>query len=1178
MDRRPLKLVLDVLLVLVGALLAIATNYATSGDGHVPLPLRLLRTWSVPLIGVALLVLVVGQVWLHYLDRPVAVRRTWDSDQPPYPGLEAFTEADAAVFFGRDREVAELVGRLHPVAPGRAARCVSVIGPSGSGKSSLVRAGLLPALARRRRRWTVAEPFSPGVDPVGALHRRLEQLPDARPALLVVDQLEELLTLSGPEERTAFLAALRAALRRDPQLWVVATLRSDFLTAFLETGCAELVRDPMAIGALGREELYEVIERPAEQAGLSFAPGVVARMVDDCGGGDALPLLAYTLQELYLRAGGSGGTVTDETYRALGGVAGALSDRADRITAELGAAAPVLATLLRFVTVDRSEPTRRRVPRADLEPAEREVAEAFVAGRLLTGDGGTLDVAHEALFRRWPPLSQAVAARTEELRRRTELERWAQDWEHAGRPDAYLLTGERLTLARQWLDGAARSLGTAPLVAEFLDRSARADRATMARTADAVALRVLESTEHKPELAMAAGLAAADECGLTPALAQALRTALGASRLRTAHRCFERAVTGTAWSPDGSRLAAASGEGGLRVWNTTGAEADAAGPAVHIEQGGWIRSMAWSPDGRRIACGAREGMVSVWDTGTWALLADLRHGETAGGRAEGVTSVAWAPDGSRLVSSGSDRVLRVWDTGPAASYAEVSALRGHTRTVWSVAWSPDGGRIASAGEGAIVRIWDAATGESLRVLRDHQDTVESVRWSPDGSRLASASKDRTVRIWSTASWTVRHRLDSLDGLNCLAWSPDGRRLAAGDQDRTVRVWQLPDGAETEDAAGEATAAEAGLWLSGHTDTVYDLAWSPDGERLASASRDRVLAVWDVREATNTLYGHEDSVWQAAWSPDGAHIASASQDGTARVWDAHAGRPTGVLGPVGEVADVAWSPDGTRVAAALRDGRALLWRPGSGTTRTLRGHRDELSDISWSPDGTRVATASRDSTVRIWDAATGDVRHVLPAGRRARGQDDWLTGTAWSPDGRHLATSGTGRTVIVWDTGSGETVTVLRGHEDHAWKIDWSPDGRRLVTGSRDRTLRLWDPFAGTELAVMTGHEDRVQRVVWSPDGTRIASASRDRTVRLWDPGTATQLAVVAVGADWINGLDWHPDGSRLVTASRDRTVRIWDVSAADSDALLRRTRSRLFRELTAEERRAFLLPGAARTR
>lgn len=268
MDRRPLKLVANVLVMLVGALLGIATNYATGQAGQAPLPLRLLREWSVPLIGIALVLLVGGQIALHFFDRPVPMRREWDRDQPPYPGLEAFTEDDAAVFFGRDREIAELVGRLHPTVPGQAQRFVAVVGPSGSGKSSLVRAGLLPALARRRRRWTVAAPFSPGTDPLGTLRQRLSNLPGERPALLVVDQLEEVFTLCGREERDAFLSAVGDVMRRDPRLWVVATLRSDFLTSFLESGFADLVREPTLVGALSRDALHEVIDGPAVQAGL----------------------------------------------------------------------------------------------------------------------------------------------------------------------------------------------------------------------------------------------------------------------------------------------------------------------------------------------------------------------------------------------------------------------------------------------------------------------------------------------------------------------------------------------------------------------------------------------------------------------------------------------------------------------------------------------------------------------------------------------------------------------------------------------------------------------------------------------------------------------------------------------------------------------------------------------
>ncbi|MEU8589531.1 AAA family ATPase [Streptomyces sp. NPDC048664] len=1030
MDRRPVKLVLDVLLMLVGTLLGIATNYATGQSDHVPLALRLLRDWSVPLIGVALVLLVGGQIALHLLDRPTPTRRVWDSAQPPYPGLEAFTEDDAAVFFGRDREIAELVGRLHPAVPGRAQRFVTVVGPSGSGKSSLVRAGLLPALARRRGRWTVAAPFSPGVDPVGALHRLLTRLPSDRPALLVIDQLEELLTLSGREERDAFLTAISDALRRDSRLWMVATLRSDFLTGFLESGFAELVRNPAVVGALARDALYEVIERPAEQAGLTFAPGVVARMVDECGGGDALPLLAHTLHELYLRAGGSGGTVTEQAYRALGGVAGALSERADQITGEL-ADAPVIPTLLRFVTIDRNEATRRRVRRADLTPREREVADAFVAGRLLTGDGDVLDVAHEALFRQWAPLRQAVVARTEDLRRRTELERWAQDWDHAEHQDAYLLTGERLAVARQWLTRSSRTVGATPLVEEFVDRSLREDRATMRRAADAVAVRALDSLDTEPETAVLATLAAVEEYAATPGAVQALHTALCASRLRAVLRGFERGASGVAWSPDGLRLAVSSDDGTVRVWRPDRDDP----PVVLAGDGAWIQGVAWSPDGRRLAAGCRDATVRIWSCDTWAELAVLRHTVGTGDREEGVGGVAWSPDGSRLVSVGSDCAVRIWD---ADTYTGSAVLRGHERMVWSATWSPDGRRVASGGEDGTVRVWDTTTAALVTVLTDHRNNVESVRWSPDGRRLASASGDRTIRIWDTAGWQVRQTLESPEVVNSLAWSPDGRRLAGGDADRTAWVWSL-----------DGTAGE--VRLTGHSDTVYGIAWSPDGQRLATASRDRTAAVWNVTATTSVFSDGEGPVLRVAWSPDGTSLASVHQDGSLSVRDFATGLTTGRWHG-GEVSDAAWSPDGTRLAIALRDGAALVWRrDGRDDDVDLAGHTEELSHVSWSPDGTRIATASRDGTARVWDAATGATAHIL------RGHGDWVAGTAWSPEGRYLATSSTDRTAIVWDTADGTAVTTLRGHLDYVWKVHWSPDGRRLVTGSRDRTIRLWTP-------------------------------------------------------------------------------------------------------------------------
>ncbi|MER5951716.1 WD40 repeat domain-containing protein [Streptomyces sp. NPDC001904] len=514
----------------------------------------------------------------------------------------------------------------------------------------------------------------------------------------------------------------------------MATLRSDFLTDFLATGYAALIHQPTLVGVLGRTELFEAIEKPAEQAGLSFAPGVVARMVDDTGGGDALPLLAYTLQELFLRVG-SGGTVTEDEYRRLGAVAGALSDQADRITADLrtvDADTPVLSTLLKLVSLEHGEPTRRRVHREDLTPEERTVTDAFVTGRLLTSDNAVLDVAHEALFRQWAPLRQAVAAGTDKLRRRTELERWAQDWERSGRQDAYLLSGERLAVARAWADEASGALTGVPLVAAFLECSIRQDRISMQRVADAVAHRALESAERDPELAILASLAAIEECAPTSAAQQALHTALGASRRRAVFRGHERDVNAVAWSPDGSRLETASDDGTIRIWDAQGAVAPVVLTHAHGDR---VYAVAWSPDGKRLAGSARDRTVTVWDAETWAALGVLT------GHDDSVGALAWSPDGDRLATASSDRTVRIWD---AETHAELTVLTGHELPVWALAWSLGRRQLASASDDGTVRVWSLAPGGRTTEMTGHRAGVSAVAWSPDGRRLASVSEDRTA--------------------------------------------------------------------------------------------------------------------------------------------------------------------------------------------------------------------------------------------------------------------------------------------------------------------------------------------------------------------------------------------------------------------------------------------------
>ena len=1183
---RRIALLRQVLLFVLVTLLGIATGYLTN-ERRPPAALRMLERSALPLAIVIAVVIVAVMIWHQLADERGSPAAVWDSARPPFPGLEAFTEQDAGVFFGRAAEAAELLERLHPVEPTKAHRLIAVIGPSGVGKSSLVSAGLLPRLAQRRQRWIIVPPFVPEDRPTQSLARSLAEAarePSAdrltailtagphaladcvqevraasggrsSPVLVTIDQGEELLTLTGDQERGQFLGLLEDGLAADQRLWIVVIMRSEFLTAFLATPHARLFRDPVTVGALGRDALYDVITGPAAKAGLRFDPPELTQlMVDDAGGGDALPLLAYTLQELYLAAGKSM-VVTAADYRRLNGVTGALTRQADKVTAELDAGdadeagSPVLATLLKFVAFGENGPTRRRVRRGLLNPAGRRVADAFVSARLLVTSAGpdngdaVIEVAHEALFRHWAPLRQEIEAHAEELQWRADLERWALDWERSGRQDAYLLRAERLKTARQLAASAGDLAPGTPLVAEFLDRSSRADRTAREQLSVTLARQALGEVDQDPEHSLLLALAAVEECAPTPAAQRALATALPAARVRGVLRGHEHAVTAVDWSRDGTRIATASTDHTARIWDTSTYD-----QLLVLRHDDEVRAVAWSPDGTRVATMSTDRSARIWDAATARPLVIMR------GHSEAGWGVTWSPTGDRVATSSNDCTTRIWD---ASTGAALITLRGHEDHTEEAAWSPDGTRIATVSSDASLRVWDTASGSQLMVLKGHERNVRAVAWSPDGTRLASSSNDTTIRIWDADSGT---ELLVLRGhghtVGAVAWSPDGTRLASASSDRTIRIWDGRQGTEL-------------LVLHARNISPFRVSWSPDGTVVAAATDDRTAQIWDAGEGLElrVLRGHESIVRAVTWSQDGARIASASDDRTMRIWNAAQGTEVMRLdGHDQAVRAVCWSPDGGRLATGSSDCTARVWDPATGTELVkLSGHDRAIWGLAWSPDGRRIVTASIDQTLQIWDAETATVLATLA------GHDDAIRWVAWSPDGQRLASASNDRTARIWDPDTGAELRVLRGHDQTVRAVSWSPDSRQVVTGADDRTALVWDSSNGTQPAVLEGHDGWVLGAAWSPRGDQIATASADGTIRIWDPRDGTQLLVAGVQTDRAEGLTWSPDGTQLASASRDGTVRVWDATLNLAE-LVQQAHSQVLRSLTADERRSLMLP------
>ncbi|WP_438939606.1 nSTAND1 domain-containing NTPase [Catenulispora pinisilvae] len=1176
MVRRGRAAILLQLAVLMSAsLLEVAANFAASDMQS--RSVRLLVHFGLPAVVVLLLMLVVGNVLVFRLENPRSDRPAWDSQQAPYPGLSAFSEADAPVYFGRDAQVTELIRRLHTVDASAADRFVCVTGASGSGKSSLVHAGVLPRL--RSRRWSVLPVVVPAGEPLtrlaaafaahtqadaAVLSERLRSEDFTLPAtpsgrltrvLLVLDQLEELVTLSGPAERELFLGAVARALAADRRLWVVATLRVEFLPELLGTAQADMFAAPVALGAMRPAELVAVIERPAALAGMALEPGLVADMVEDTGTVDALPLLAYLLQELYLAAG-SGGVASREAYRALGGVAGALARQADAVFAELTDvydADNVLRTLLRLVGMDGAEPTRRRVLVSDLSGTERVIVAAFTDARLLVTDSidgmPSVQAAHEALFRQWPPLRQLVAARSEQLRSRGELERWTADWLRSGRSKDYLLTGERLALALAWLEPLVETGQASEEVKAFVALSRSRDRAFLERVSGAIGKYVLANVAQNPEFAILLTVAALTECPPTALARRALMASLTESHLEFALVGHTATVRSVAWSPNAHQIVTASRDGTARIWDA------ATGTTRHVLRGhdGMVEGAGWSPDSRLVATASRDRTVRIWDAATGACVVVLSgFGDFARG-------AAFSPDGARLAATSRDRLVRVFDT---ASWNQVTTLTGHSNDVWGVAWSPDSTRLASASHDKTAIIWDTASAQVVQRLDKHTNFVEGVAFSPDGTQLATTSGDNRVRIWDVADGRlVRTISGNRDPIWSVTWSPDGRSIAYASGNRTGRIW----GIDHDEQLAE---------LRGHSNVVWSIDWSPDGTRLLTGSDDTTARVWTAtaRGAEQQLLaGHAASVKAVTVNPDGTRAASGSHDGPLRIWDAATGFPLAVLpGHDGPVNAVAWSPDGEAIASCGNDNTVRLWSPHEQTHRVLLNGDVETEALSWAPDGTRLAAGGRDNHITI--LYTSPRPEDEP--RQLTGHNDWVGALSWSPSGRWIASGSDDRTARIWDAETGTTVHELTGHQNWVDGVAWSPDETLLATCSGDWTIRIWDTTSGQLLHKLTGHERRVRAIAWSPDGTLLASVSDDHTVRTWNPHDDTEGEVVGVHADRVNAVAWLPDSQRIITGSTDTTIRIWS-AAVDTNVLIGVARRRVARSLTAEERSAHLLPEQA---
>ena len=1121
-------------------------------------------------------------------------------DHTPFRSLQAFEPEDSWLFFGRETETTDLLARLNSFPT------LIVLGNSGSGKSSLIKAGLVPALRNGRFSWQgtpitswriaifrpsaspfdyLAEVLSHQLAPALSLKEHAEFIAACRqklPAgdqslrnaitalvnegepqgtrthvLLVADQFEEIFTLTADRGlRERYINCLLSASRLDSAVPVhlVLILRADFYAHCLdqpELSCC-LGTNLYNVPSITGEKLRQTIEKRLELAGACAETGLIDSLLHDVGTETGnLALLEHALGQLWGRCSGPNRVLRSSAYAEIGRLRGALGRHADEVYASFKDDNQKLLAKKIFLQLvhlgEGAEDTRRRVSKSELQILGASQDFEAVLARLVSSRLLSTGRQGEETF---------VEVSHEAL-----IREWStlREWLAQNRDDLRL--ERRLQQAAE--DWQLTNRDSSSLLQGA--RLVQAEEWLSKQNSPQPLLRnfLQESVEHRAETR-------------EREMAQQRQLRLEAEARAQAEKELreQQAFSALHERRSAIRLRWLSCALAILLLVAVGV----AGVAYHqqlIE-----RSHAFSAQATELLPRDRGQALKLailsWRTAKTEesqlavakafpqLLATLNHQDE-------VEQAVFSPDGERLLTADADRSARVWDADGRLLFT----LQGHSGRVCAAKFSPNGQYIVTASDDQTARIWSVSDGRLLSTLghsgpvpvRFDMSTEARATFSNDSQRVVTVGLDRAARVWNTKDGQLAATLEGHDDVvDDAAFSPDGKHIVTASRDHTARMWSSDGRLE--------------VVLSGHAGPVHRVAFFPDGQRVITASWDGSAKIWEA--STGHLlatFSHAGAVTNIGLDPNGRYVVTTSQDHTARVWNATNYQLLLTLTHGGAVQQAAVSYDGRFIVTASQDHTARVWNSADGRLlAVLAGHTDAVIDSSFAPDGLRILTASKDHSARLWNTTAAVSENILqghagylmhadfsPDGQRVITVSQDQTARIWtssdarllmtlqgrpggffearfSSNGKRIVTAGGDHTAKLWDAGNGRLLATLQGHSGSIWYAEFSPDRRRVVTASADQTAAVWDAVTGRLMFTLRGHTDKVVYAAYSPDGQYIATTSNDNTSRLWYANDGRLKATLQGHTGRVWRAAFSPDGRRLVTASFDHTARVWDTN------------------------------------
>ncbi|MEM6450337.1 MAG: hypothetical protein AAF703_08495 [Cyanobacteria bacterium P01_D01_bin.105] len=1096
----------------------------------------------------------------------------------PYKGLKRYNFRDRDIFFGRDALISKLVTAVNKN------KLLLVLGASGCGKSSVVRAGLIPELKKNLGETQLLDfVFSPGQNPFDSLHRCLlsedkdysfseseaeialkshphtlvEVIQSLKPKntrwIIFIDQFEEIFTNCTDEQRRLNFIDSIVELNQVPEesVRVVLAMRADFLeyfSSYPQLGSLVNNNNIHLVTDMHPDELRLAIEQPAARHGVVFEEGLVEHIIKEVQGQNGyLPLLQYTLNLLWktecrTEAQDNKFHIDDRTlnrssYMALEGVRGALQTRINNLYQKLNQEEQdaTRQIFLRLVQVEKSDfgtrAVSRKAHRSDFQGKSVEsTLKKFVDENMIVSD---YDYAQQNSLLageivNLPKNAVFEIAHEIILSSWEQLRQWLKDAE-----DSIIFKNLLADDIARWQSALAKlpeqGGASSEIANEELLKGSRLDRALQLREHDAFAL--------------LGGLTDLENEFVDKSLAWQTR-----QRKRQAD--LEIAQERNQLLSDANKQARKTIRSSLAVlavvipvaigasWAASRAirRASVAAKGVKLEQAG-VSAI------RQFRSGEIDALLSAVYAGkelqtlvnaqtpidTYPAVSPILALQKISASIYEKNRLAVDQEEIRAADISADSQYIV--TGGKDGTIQISqfsgekvttfqAHEGNFRNIYGVSFSPDGQFIASASRDSSAKLW-TITGQAVTTFSNHKGELLSVDFSPDGQRLVTTSSRGEVMIWDTSGQQLAQLEGHQGRVHDVAFSPDGKQLATAGADGTIRVWE---------AGGNARAQ----WEGHQGQPVVSVSFSSNGQKLISGGGDKTAKVWDLSgQEQLILEGHRLLVTDASFSPDDQQLATASDDGTARLWNLKGEEMANFQGHRGVVWRAEFSPNGDAVLTTGRDGTARLWSLQNAALPRFEGLQKDANTVAISPDGKTVAAGGDEGILTLWEASSGELKQSWSA------KAGPIYSTAFSPDGKLIATAGGAGSFNVWDL-SGNQQLVLRGHSGFINSLSFSPDGKFMATAGADKLARLWTTD-GSEVTQFKSHEDVVSAVAFTPDSSTVVTAGWDGQIKLWEP-SGELLKEWKGHSDKISGLDFSTDGKVMATADKGGTVIFWDMN------------------------------------